>query len=280
MKNSGLFSKVWIIPALVIFTVAFEPAFAQEGSDAKASEEAAPEITITGKEIMEKVRAHEVSETMDATFKMILKDKASNQTQERKFRVQRKGNNVLIRFLEPEDVKGTGYLIKMDDKADPQLYLYLPPPTDDYRQINLEMEGNGKGFPLLGSDFDLTDFQLKNPEDTEHKVTGTATPIPGIECYVIESTSKDPDYKYSKVVSLVRKDYYVPIKIEIYDKEGKIAKRLKVFALKTLGKRKIALKSEMTDLQNNHKTTLKLENLELDIAIPDSTFTIDNLIKP
>ena len=104
--------------------------------------------------------------------------------------------------------------------------------------------------------------------------------IIGINCYVVESIPNDPEYKYSRMILWVRKDYFVPIKIDIYDREDRLAKQLKVFALKTLGKRKIALKSEMTDLLNNHKTILILKDIEFDATLPKDTFTLENLKNP
>jgi outer membrane lipoprotein-sorting protein len=283
MNKINIFSKtgtfLMILSLALTINATIVEDEAGEGTSLQAGADEKIPIKLTVDEIMEKVREHDVSDTMEATFTMILKDKATRTEQKMCFRVMREKNNVLIRFLEPEESKGTAYLIIMDENNNPQIYLYIPPPVDDYRQIDLEEEQNKKGVSLLGSDFDVTDFQLSDPEDTEHNII-REDKIIGIDCYVIESLPKDPEYKYSKVLSWVRKDYYVPIKVEIYDHQDRLARELKVFAIKTIGKRKLVMKSQMTDLINDHKTILKLEEIKFDVEFPKDTFTKEKLGKP
>lgn len=232
----------------------------------------------TGDEIMKRVRDHEYSESMDAVISMSLVDK-NNKVEVRKFRIQRFKDSVLIRFIEPADIRGTGYLIMKDKDGKSLVYVYFPPPTDDYRQINVE--GNDSNQAFLGSDFDITDFQIRNPSETTNTYVRTEK-LAGIDCYVVESTFKDPGYKYSKVTSWVRSDYFLPLKAEFYDRSNppKKVKEMKVYKYKEVGDKRVVSKSEMANNTNGHRTMLELQDIQFDVKFPDDNFTIRRLTKP
>ncbi len=260
-----LFSALFIIAGLML-TV---PALSQENiTEAKK--------IMTGDEIMQKVRENEYSESMSASIQMSLIDK-NGKEQMRRFKIQRYGDNVLIRFVGPPDIKDTGYLIIKGEDGNQLVYVYFPPPTDDYRQINVEDEGGSQSF--LGSDFDITDFQIRNPEDTENKYVRTQT-VAGIECYLVESVPKDKEYKYSKMLTWVRTDYWLPIRIQFFGQKGEVAKEMRVHKFKAVGNKKIISKSEMANKTNNHKTILEIEEVKFDVKFPDDNFTIRRLQKP
>jgi outer membrane lipoprotein-sorting protein len=243
------------------------------------TEEKAPPPT--GDEIMNKVRANEFSDSTEAVIQMLMVDKAGNK-QARRFRIQRLQENVLIRFLEPADIKDTGYLIMKDKEGKSRIYYYFPPPTDDYREISLD-DKEGGGVAFLGSDFDITDFQIQNPEEAANTYLRTET-ISNIECHVVESVPKDQNYKYSKIITWVRSDYWLPVKAEFYDRAGKLVKEMKVYSYKSVstkeGDKKIVSKSEMRDKSTDHHTILEIQSIQFDISFPNDTFTIRCLTDP
>lgn len=270
-----------IVRALPAFAVLLALAFnLYLPVSAKAQDDSAKK-TPTGDEIMKKVRENEYSDSADAVIQMVLVDK-NGKKQVRRFRIQRLFDNVLIRFLDPPDIKDTGYLILKDEKGESKVYYYLPPPTDDYREITMD-DKNSAGTSFLGSDFDVTDFQIRNPEETENKYVRTdhiKTRSGSIECYVVESVPKDKDYKYSKVETWVRTDYWLPIKADFHDRDGKLVKQMKVRSYTSVGDRRIISKSEMANAETEHKTLLEIEKIEFDIAFPDDNFTVRKLTEP
>ncbi|HUT54636.1 MAG TPA: outer membrane lipoprotein-sorting protein [bacterium] len=235
-----------------------------------------PAQQLTGDQVMQKVRDNQYSDTMDATIVMTLVDK-NGISQTKRFRIQREKDKVLIRFLDPPDIKDTGYLIIQDENQKNLVYVYFPPPTDDYRQISVDDQSGNQAF--LGSDFDVTDFQIQDPEQTENKYLRTEK-LAGIECHVVESTPKDPNYKYGKVLSWVRTDYWLPIRVQFFDRQGKLVKDLKVKKFKSVGDRKVASSSEMNNLADDHKTLLDLDRIQFEVKFPDDNFTIRRLTKP
>jgi len=231
---------------------------------------------LTGDEIVAKVREHQHFDSMDATLRMVLVDK-NNVTQERTFTLQRQDKKVMIRFLDPPNIKNTGYLINQNQKGEDQVFVYFPPPTDDYRQINVNEEGENQSF--LGSDFDVTDFQVKDPEATKNEYVRTET-IANIECYVVKSTPVDPNYKYKETLSWVRTDEWLPIMAQFFDREGNKVKEMKVFKFKTVEGKKVASKFQMEDLAKSHKTVVEMVDLTFATDFPDDHFTIRRLTNP
>lgn len=271
----GGLSRLPVVALLILLALPAQAAD-QPGPQAPAAVKEGPNKPLTGDEIMQKVRENQYSDTMDSTIQMTLVDK-NGIKQVRRFRIQRRLDNVLIRFLDPPDIKDTGYLILKGEDGKSLVYVYFPPPSDDYRQINVEEEGGSQSF--LGSDFDITDFQIQNPEETANNYLRTET-IAGIECHVVESIPKDPNYRYGKVLTWVRTDYWLPIQIQFFDRQGKMVKDMKVRKFRSVGERKVVSKSEMANLANDHKTILELEEIQFDVTFPDDNFTIRRLTTP
>ncbi len=75
----------------------------------------------------------------------------------------------LIRFIEPEDIAGTGLLSldKADGKSEQWLYL---PALDRVRRIS----GDRKGGRFVGSDLYYEDLQERKPTEDRHRLTGSA----------------------------------------------------------------------------------------------------------
>ena len=282
MSVTGIeLKRFFLFFGLGIFLTISAPGRAQEKtqpSPPPAAPVAGEKKPLTGDEIMQKVRDNQYSDTMETTIVMTLTDK-NGISQTRRFRLQRRKEDVLIRFLEPADIKDTGYLILQDEKGKSLIYVYFPPPTDDYRQINVDEESGSSNQSFLGSDFDVTDFQIRDPEDATNTYLRSET-VAGIECHVVESVSKDPNYKYSKAISWVRPDYWLPIRIQFFDRQGQMVKDMKVRKFKSVSGKQVASKSEMANLLNEHKTILELETVQFDVSFPDDNFTIRRLTKP
>ncbi len=247
------------------------PLLAQDPSEKGPADKL--KTTMTGDEILAMLKDRQYPESMEAQFKMTLVDKAGKK-QEREYKVQRYKNNVLIEFMVPDYIKNTRYLLIKDDEEKQQIYVYFPPPTDDYREI--DPGGDGDDMSFLGSDFDITDFQVKDPGKTVNKLQ--RIDVKGGElCYVVKSETKGPDYKYSKTISWIRKDCWIPIRIKFFNKKGNVKKDMKVYNLRDLGDRKVISKVGMEDVQTGHKTILELKNARLDVKFPEDHFTVDNL---
>ncbi len=174
-------------------------------------------------------------------------------------------------FLEPADVKGTGFLqfgYKAADQDDDQ-WLYLPA----LKRIR-KITSSNKNQSFMGTDFSYDDMATRDVDDDEHKLLREDT-VGDQAVWVIESTPKklEEDDEYSKAVSFIRKSDYLPAKVEFYDRKGALEKTLVVQAVTMVDGIPTPLKLEMTSADSGHKTLLEMDGLEFDKPLDDELFT-------
>src|SRR3982751_5718707 len=118
------------------------------------------------------------------------------------------GDRLLIRFTYPNDIRGTGFLVWEHPKTDDERFLFLPS-LGRVRRI----AGSEAQESFVGSDFTYEDISGRKFDDytymliNETAANGTA--------YTLESLAKDPNAKFPRVVSTVRKDNFVVIHADV-----------------------------------------------------------------
>ena len=118
---------------------------------------------------------------------------------------------------------------------------------------------------------DFDDFQYKYIKDdkTQNK-----------DCFVIETTSKDPKSPYSKSLIWIAKDDYFTYKIEAYDrKDDQLLKTIVFVEVKTLDGVIIPVKTVVDNQKDGTKTLLSMSDIKINSGIKDENFTIQNLEK-
>lgn len=139
------------------------------------------------------------------------------------------GKRALMVLLEPEELKGNAYLF-WQPKDKPILEWIYSPAVRRVRSLTAIIAYN----PFMGTDFTWADFDIRDPGG-EHKFLGETVQA-GKEFYKIETIPKENWY-YSRIVSCISKDNFLPVQREYYDNTGKIWKVKtfeKVVILKTI----------------------------------------------
>lgn len=177
-------------------------------------------------------------------------------------------NKSVAYFLSPADVKGTAFLV-WEHKAQPNdIFLYLPA-LKKIRRI----AGEQKRQSFMGSDFSYADMESRDVDDAEHRILSEQT-LDGQAVWVIESVPKpESDSEYGKLVSQIRKEDFIPRKVEFYDKKGRLYKVMEVLRVGPVGQEVLPLHFSMHNIQTDHKTEILLENVQLNQEIPDDEFT-------
>jgi outer membrane lipoprotein-sorting protein len=94
----------------------------------------------------------------------------------------------------------------------------------------------------------------------------------------VTGRSKTPETAlYGDVIKWVRKDNWVPIRVDFYDKTGKLLKRSTVVSLENVAGNWTPMKVEMHNVQTDHKTVMVVNNVEYDTQIAANTFEKSNL---
>ena len=275
-ENRGdrqIFRVILMIGILTIFLSSF-PGAAKPGKANKALE------------IMEKVESQNQSQDSQQISTMTLYN-AKGQSRVRKIATisklfdQGKTEKRLLRFLDPPDIKGTGLLIFDYEKKDDDMWIFLPALRKSRRIVSSE-----KSKRFMGSEFSYADISPPEVKDFNFKLLGSEK-INGTNCWKIESKHKNEDISeqtgYSRRLLWVGQKDYVLRKVLFYDLDDELLKILNVSSVKEVNSKKHifrAFKLEMDNQQNQRKSIIQIEKLELDQGVGGKYFTLKYLEKP
>ena len=233
-----------------------------------------PEIagqSLSGKQIIEKVYNRPAGDDQTSDLTMTLINKSGDQRVRKIKQFTKDLGNVeksIMFFLSPADVKNTSFMSWAydSDQSDDQ-WIYLPALKKTKR-----ISSDSKSDYFMGSDFTYDDLGDRKLEDDTHKLLREET-IDGKECYVIESLSKDEDYVYSKTMVWVNKSNFIGVKKEFYDDDEDLLKVLAIKEVEEISGIWVITNSEMKNVQKNHRTTMVLNNIQINTGMSESKFS-------
>lgn len=184
---------------------------------------------------------------------------------------------ILIRFLAPADIKGTGLLTLEHKKGEDDQWLYLPA----MRKVRRISPAN-KSDRFVGTDFTYQDLKSEEMSRYDYALAGKDT-VRDELCYRVEAVPKDAKERrrsaYSKRVLWISARHFVLVKAFFYDKRGERFKTLQAYEIRRVeGSEKWrARRLEMRNLKTKHSTILNIEKIEIGRRIPENTFTVRTL---
>ena len=187
------------------------------------------------------------------------------------YRLDKSGGETanLIRFVDPEDIAGTGLLSidKADGSSDQWLYL---PALDRVRRISSDR----KGGRFVGSDLYFEDLQERKPARDRHRLLGRQTEN-GILCDVLESVPRDADDSvYSKRISWIDPATAIPQRIDYFEKGAEQPAKRWLLRGKQRNQGYWTLTdSRMIDLESGHQTRMVVDAALYDQKLPAKLFT-------
>ncbi len=172
-------------------------------------------------------------------------------------------------FVSPASVKNTRFL-QIEKKNGPDdKWIYLPALRTTRRVASSQGD---KSF--MGTDATYDDMSTRELDEDTHELIKETTDKNGYSCYQVKSTPKDASsaqYKYRMV--WIDKKTMLPIYTEMFDKDGKLVKKLTVEKIQNINGYNIPLTNTLENVQTGHKTTLAITKIILDKAIPAKVFT-------
>ena len=227
-----------------------------------------PAWALDGQQILEKVeQAMNAPKDRSATIKMVIKDKDGN-VKEREMKILQKGDmQRLFTFTAPADVRGVSFLVTNKD----QTYLYTPA----FGKIR-RIASSAKSENFMGTDFSYNDL---SKGDYPNKYTATLDKEDAENYYLTCTPQPDSESDYSKAVMVVQKGSFMPVKISMYDKAGKLFKVLETPKVEKIDGYWSTRNMTMTDVQNNHVTEMVMDKIEHDSGLTDREFTKRKLKK-
>jgi len=238
--------------------------------------------TMTGLQIMKENDKQFAFKTEVSQMTMELINSSSkkrSRTVERHSAKDDKGlNSTLIRFLQPADVKGSGFLSVEHSKTDESRHLYLPT-LKKSRRISAGEDADS----FMGSDLTYEDLDDLEFDEYSFKNLGSET-VNGTACYKVEVVPTDAKRKktsgYSKRVYYIDQKTFVSHQVDYYDKHGKMFKKLSASEVKPVPGTNGFYRAyvlTMENLKTKHTTVLRYKDYKINSDVDDDVFSIRNL---
>jgi outer membrane lipoprotein-sorting protein len=166
----------------------------------------------------------------------------------------------------PARDKGTKMLKIGDD-----LWLYLPA-VDRTQKISGHMLRQG----MMGSDLSYEDMMAAKQMEDQYKSTvlGSDT-VDGRDCWKLEMVAKDNSVSYPKRVSWIDKQYFIPLKQELYALSGMLLKTWLMSDIQPFkGGRHFPMKMVIEDrVKKGSRTILEFSDLTFGVELPREVFS-------
>jgi len=228
-------------------------------------------FALTGIELALLVDDRDSPKNMKSNMSMLLTNK-NGKTRTSKIRSYSKDENKkqILWFLAPADDKGVAYLkIEHENKND-DMKLWLP----NFKKIR-RISSKKKSESFMGSDMSYEDMTSRNIDEYTYSILGSEK-IDNVDCYILESVPSGIKTEYSKHISWITKDMHLPVKEESFDKNGELLKN-KSIIYQQIKEYSIMVELHVKNVQRNHQTILKFDNIEVDSGIKDNIFHEKNL---
>jgi len=178
-------------------------------------------------------------------------------------------SSTLMRFLSPKSVKGVT-LLNIDDGE--KIYLYMPAYNKPRRIASSskgdEFMGTGLSYEDMSMDYEDKDYEKNLLEETESE-------------YIIEVLPSEEDTSYEKIILHIDKENFYAKKVEFYETVSELTKTLTINKIKVDDNGKVTpMEIEFTDIAENQKTKIVMKEIEYNVELSSSFFSIRTLSKP
>ncbi len=191
------------------------------------------------------------------------------------YRLDKSGGETanLIRFLDPEDIAGTGLLSIDNTDGSTDQWLYLPA-LDRVRRISSDR----KGGRFVGSDLYFEDLQERKPSKDRHRILGKQAEN-SILCDVLESIPVNPDNSvYKKRIIWIDPATFIAQRIDYFEHDINMPSKRWLLRGKKRNQGYWTLTdSRIIDLSSGHETRMVIDVALYDQKLPAKLFTSQTL---
>ena len=180
------------------------------------------------------------------------------------------GRKILWTFASPADVAGTRFLALQEPRGGPErLWVYFPAQRR-VRQVPDEV----RRYPFQGANFTFDDLSTIFYFDYagEHRLEADRACSSG-DCYVVDTTLQDGRFAYTRLVSWIARDTYMPDRIEFFEGE-RLAKILRVQKSGPVDGIPTVLEMEMESPDSGCRTAVEYADVHYNSGLNDALFTV------
>ncbi len=223
-------------------------------------------------DVMEIVRAVDANEKISSSRssgrQVITTSSGNERTLEMTMYGKDLNDKQLTVYEAPARVRGDKILM-LNDGDD--IWFYTPK-TDRVRHL----ASHAKRQKVQGSDFSYEDLSSGNWEsDYTHELAGEEE-YNDTACWRLTSVPTESGPSYAKLESWIDKARNVPLRVDYYDEDGPL-KRLILSDIREISGYQVPFRMEMTNLRDGGKTVIALDEMEVDIDLPDNMFSTNYL---
>ena len=184
-----------------------------------------------------------------------------------------RGDRVLVRFLGPADIRGTGFLVWEHAQQEDERFLFLPALGRVRRIAGAEAQESFVGSDLSYEDIGgrkLTDYtyRMVDAAATWTDAQGAAHPA-----WRLESMAKDAGARYPRTQSLVRKDAFVIVEAQVFNRRGEREKQYAVARLERPDGIWTVMDATMANEATRTRTTLVVAEARYNTGLTEAAFS-------
>jgi hypothetical protein len=183
------------------------------------------------------------------------------------------GDRMLIRFTYPNDIRGTAFLVWEHPEGEDERFLFLPALGRVRRITGAEAQDN-----FVGSDFTYEDISGRELDDYSYAMVEQNAMWSGADgkptpAYRIESRATDAHARFPRIVSTIRKDNFVVVHADIYNRRNERQKAYDVRRLELIQAIWTLSDVTMADSGARTHTELALANVRYNIGLKEADFS-------
>lgn len=184
------------------------------------------------------------------------------------------GDRLLIRFIYPNDIRGTGFLVWEHPDGEDERFLYLPS-LGRVRRI----AGSETQESFVGSDFTYEDIGGREFDEYTYSIVeeqaGWTPPSGGAtrRAWRLESRRKDASAQFPRIVSTILEDSFVVVSADIYNRRNEKQKVYTVRRLEQVEGIWTAMDAEMSNALEKSRTELVIEKADYNVGLKETDVT-------
>ena len=182
----------------------------------------------------------------------------------------------VLRYIDPPANYGTNILTW--NYKDREKAFWALAPFGSYKSLlhnSTRLIDTERLRPPAESDFSLIDYVDINVGEERHNLLRRED-FEGKKCFVVESTPLKKDRKYGKRISWIDQRSFIPLKVEYWDKGGRLWKTLNIEWQEKFGFW-FWKKATVDNVQTDDKTFITIEDVRVNVGLDDRDFTTSGL---
>jgi len=182
-------------------------------------------------------------------------------------------SRLVVRYLEPPELRHTGYLLVDRREGPDDQFVYLRS-LGRIRRVNL------RSATLAGTDVSLHDLVPRELDEASFR-RAPDHPVGSAPCYVVEVVPHDPGSAgYSRSLVYVEKERFVPLRARHWNEAGVEVKEVRASAkaVRQLAGRWFPIRMLVRDLLEQTRTTLAIDLVAANPKLPSRYFSQKQLL--